>query len=108
MLTLKCSGILTSKELRRGGDNVKNALRVFVLALVTVAFSGISFAQEKKPAPETPAPPAMEKKAERAMEKAPEEKATKKAKTKQTKKSTAKSKAKTEGKKAETTEKSTK
>ena len=80
-------------------------LRVFVLALITVAFSGISFAQEKKPAPETPA---MEKKAERAMEKAPEEKATKKAKTKQTKKSTAKSKAKTEEKKGETTEKSAK
>jgi hypothetical protein len=87
---------------------VKNALRVFVLALITVAFSGISFAQEKKPAPATPAPPAMEKKAEKAVEKAPDEKATKKAKTKRTKKSTEKSKDKTEETKGEMTEKKTK
>ena len=87
---------------------MKNALRVFVLALITVAFSGISFAQEKKPAPATPAPPAMEKKAEKSVEKAPDEKTTKKAKTKQSKKSTAKSKAKMEEKKGETTEKNTK
>lgn len=86
---------------------MKNALRVFVLALITVAFSGISFAQDK-PAPATPAPPAMEKKAEKGMEKAPDEKANKKAKTKRTKKSTEKSKDKTEEKKAETTDKKTK
>jgi hypothetical protein len=88
---------------------VKNALRVFVLVLITVAFSGISFAQDKpKPTPATPASPAMEKKAETGMEKAPDEKATKKAKTKRTKKSTEKSKEKTGEKKGEITEKSTK
>jgi hypothetical protein len=52
---------------------VKNALRVFVLALITVAFSGISFAQAKPATPATPATPpapAMEKKTEMKSEKA--------------------------------------
>ena len=46
---------------------MKNALKVLVVALTTLAFSGVSFAQEKKatPAtPATPAAPAMEKKTE--------------------------------------------
>ena len=50
---------------------MKNALRVFVLALITVAFSGISFAQAKPATPATPATPsapAMEKKTEMKSE----------------------------------------
>ena len=46
---------------------MKNALRVFVLALITIAFCGISFAQAKPATPATPATPpapAMEKKTE--------------------------------------------
>ena len=46
---------------------MKNALRVFVVALITVAFSGVSFAQAKPAtpaAPATPPAPAMEKKTE--------------------------------------------
>jgi hypothetical protein len=52
---------------------VKNVLRVLVVALITVAFSGISFAQAKPATPATPAtPPAptMEKKTEMKSEKA--------------------------------------
>ena len=52
---------------------MKNALRVFVLALITVAFSGISFAQAKPATPATPATPpapAVEKKTEMKSEKA--------------------------------------
>jgi len=52
---------------------VKNALRVFVLALITVAFSGVSFAQAKPATPATPATPpapAVEKKTEMKSEKA--------------------------------------
>lgn len=50
---------------------MKNALRVFVLALITVALSGISFAQAKPATPATPATPpapAMEKKTEMKSE----------------------------------------
>jgi hypothetical protein len=52
---------------------VKNVLRVLVVALITVAFSGISFAQAKPATPATPATPpapAMEKKTEMKSEKA--------------------------------------
>ena len=52
---------------------MKNALRVFVFALITVAFSGISFAQAKPATPATPATPpapAVEKKTEMKSEKA--------------------------------------
>jgi hypothetical protein len=52
---------------------VKNALRVLVVTLITVAFSGISFAQAKPATPATPATPpapAMEKKTEMKSEKA--------------------------------------
>jgi len=52
---------------------VKNALRVFVVALITVAFSGVSFAQAKPATPATPATPpapAMETKTEMKSEKA--------------------------------------
>ncbi len=46
---------------------MKNALRVLVVVLITVAFNGISFAQAKPATPATPATPpapAMEKKTE--------------------------------------------
>lgn len=52
---------------------MKNVLRVLVVALITVAFSGISFAQDKPATPATPATPpapAMEKKTEMKSEKA--------------------------------------
>ena len=48
---------------------MKNALRVLIVALTTLAFSSIGFAQEKKttPAtPATPAAPATEKKTEKS------------------------------------------
>jgi len=48
---------------------VKNALKVLVVALTTLAFSGVSFAQEKKATPATPAAPATEKKSEMKSEK---------------------------------------
>jgi Cu/Ag efflux protein CusF len=44
-------------------------IKVFVVALTTLAFSGVSFAQEKKATPATPATPAMEKKTEMKSEK---------------------------------------
>jgi Cu/Ag efflux protein CusF len=47
---------------------VKNALRVLVVVLITVAFSGVSFATPATPA--TPPAPAMEKKTEMKSEKA--------------------------------------
>ena len=52
---------------------MKNALRVLVVVLTTVAFSGVSFAQAKPATPATPATPpapAMEKKTEMKSEKA--------------------------------------
>ena len=48
---------------------MKNALKVLVVALTTLAFSGVSFAQEKKANPATPAAPATEKKSEMKSEK---------------------------------------
>src|SRR5947208_337008 len=48
---------------------MKNALKVLVVALTTLAFSGVSFAQEKKATPATPAAPATEKKSEMKSEK---------------------------------------
>jgi len=48
---------------------VKNALKVLIVALTTLAFSGVSFAQEKKATPATPAAPATEKKSEMKSEK---------------------------------------
>jgi hypothetical protein len=45
---------------------VKNALRVLIVALTTLAFSSIGFAQEKKTTPATPAAPATEKKTEKS------------------------------------------
>jgi ribosomal protein S1 len=40
---------------------MKNALKVLVVALTTLAFSGVSFAQAKPATPATPATPAKEK-----------------------------------------------
>ena len=51
---------------------MQNALRVFIVALTALAFSGVSFGQEKKTSPATPATPgapAMEKKTEMKSEK---------------------------------------
>lgn len=45
---------------------MKNALRVLIVALTTLAFSSIGFAQEKKTTPATPAAPATEKKTEKS------------------------------------------
>jgi Cu/Ag efflux protein CusF len=52
---------------------VKNSIRILIVALTSLAFSSVSFAQAKPatPAtPATPAPPAMEKKTEMRSEKA--------------------------------------
>jgi Cu/Ag efflux protein CusF len=50
---------------------VKNMIKVVVIALTSLAFSGLSFAQTKPAAPATPhAAPAMEKKTEMKSEKA--------------------------------------
>jgi hypothetical protein len=49
---------------------VKNILRVFVIALTSVAFDGSSFAQTKPATPATPPAPATEKKTEMKSEKA--------------------------------------
>ena len=45
---------------------MKNALRVLIIAVTTLAFSSIGFAQEKKTTPATPAAPATEKKTEKS------------------------------------------
>ncbi|MGH7886714.1 MAG: hypothetical protein ACREPG_02535, partial [Candidatus Binatia bacterium] len=52
---------------------MKNAIKVFIVALTTLAFGGVSFAQAKPAIPATPAvpsAPAMEKKVDKAAEKA--------------------------------------
>jgi type IV secretory pathway VirB6-like protein len=93
----------TSKP-SKGGDTVKNTLKILVVALMTLAFSGTSFAQAKPatPAtPATPASPAMEKKAGDKAEKTGK-KAPKKAKAKKSRRK--KSKAKKSTKAAEKTE----
>jgi Cu/Ag efflux protein CusF len=56
--------ITSNKE--EGGDTVKNMIKILVIALTGLAFSGVSFAQGK---PATPAPE-MEKKSEMKSEKA--------------------------------------
>jgi hypothetical protein len=49
---------------------VKNTLRVLIVALTSLAFTGVGFAQEKKTTPATPTAPASEKKTEMKSEKA--------------------------------------
>jgi Cu/Ag efflux protein CusF len=49
---------------------MKNTIKVLVVALTSLAFSGVSFAQAKPPTPATPAAPTMEKKTEMKSEKA--------------------------------------
>jgi Cu/Ag efflux protein CusF len=49
---------------------VKNTIKVLVVALTSLAFSGVSFAQAKPATPAAPAAPAMEKKTELKSEKA--------------------------------------
>jgi hypothetical protein len=63
---LKQFGNITSKR-EEGGDTVKNMIKVLVIALTGLAFSGLSFAQDK---PATPTAPAVEKKTEMKSEKA--------------------------------------
>ena len=55
---------------------MKNALRALIVALTTLAFSGLCFAQAKPATPATPAAPAMEKKTEMKSEKPKATKAT--------------------------------
>jgi hypothetical protein len=49
---------------------VKNMIKVLVVALASLAFNGVSFAQAKPGTPAPPAAPAMEKKTEMKSEKA--------------------------------------
>lgn len=44
---------------------MKNMIKVLVIAVTTLVFSGLSFAQAKPATPATPATPPMEKKAEK-------------------------------------------
>jgi Cu/Ag efflux protein CusF len=58
---------LCSDKTKEGGDIVKNAIKVVVLALTALSFSGLSFAQSK---PATPSTPSADKKAETTSAKA--------------------------------------
>ena len=49
---------------------MKNTIKVLVVALTSLAFNGVSFAQAKSAAPTPPAAPATEKKTEMKSEKA--------------------------------------
>ena len=49
---------------------MKNMIKVLAIALTSLAFNGVSFAQAKPATPATPAGPAMEKKTEMKSEKA--------------------------------------
>ena len=49
---------------------MKNMIKVLVIALASLAFNGVSFAQAKPATPAPPAAPAMEKKTEMKSEKA--------------------------------------
>ena len=49
---------------------MKNMIKVLVVALASLAFNGVSFAQVKPATPAPPAAPAMEKKTEMKSEKA--------------------------------------
>ena len=49
---------------------MKNMIKVLVIALASLAFNGVSFAQAKPATPAPPAAPAMEKKTEVKSEKA--------------------------------------
>jgi hypothetical protein len=60
------NGCVLTKQ-GKGGDIVKNAIKVVVLALTALSFSGLSFAQSK---PATPSTPSADKKAETTSAKA--------------------------------------
>ena len=49
---------------------MKNMIKVLVVALASLAFNGVSFAQVKPATPAPPVAPAMEKKTEMKSEKA--------------------------------------
>ena len=49
---------------------MKNMIKILVVALASLAFNGVSFAQAKPATPAPPAAPAMEKKTEMKSEKA--------------------------------------
>jgi hypothetical protein len=61
---------LTRRLAHQGNHTVKNTIKVLVVALTSLAFNGVSFAQAKPATPATPAAPTMEKKAEMKAEKA--------------------------------------
>jgi ribosomal 50S subunit-recycling heat shock protein len=70
---LKISRLTTKSNKKEGGDTMKNMIKVLVVALTTLSFSALGFAQAKPatPAtPATPAAPAAEKKTEMKSEKA--------------------------------------
>jgi Cu/Ag efflux protein CusF len=57
-------------EPNKGSHTVKNTIKVLVVALTSLAFNGLSFAQAKPATPATPAAPTIEKKSEMKSEKA--------------------------------------
>jgi hypothetical protein len=62
---------------KEGGDIVKNMIKLLVVALTVLSFSGLSFAQAKPATPATPATPsAPEKKTEMKSEKPKTERIT--------------------------------
>ncbi len=89
---MKQFSIPTSKE-KKGGDTVKKMLKLLLVGLIVLAFSGASFAQETKGSSSSSTEQGMEKKDEG------------KAKTKSKAKSKSKSKAKSKAKKKTTEEK---
>jgi uncharacterized iron-regulated membrane protein len=50
---------IAASMLTKGGDRMKNAMKLFAVALTTLAMSGVSFAQTKPATPATPATPAV-------------------------------------------------
>jgi hypothetical protein len=69
---LKISRLTTKSNKKKGGDTVKNMIKILVVALTTLSFSALGFAQTKPATPATPATPAApaEKKTETKSEKA--------------------------------------
>src|SRR6185503_18548131 len=68
---LKISRLTNTSNKKEGGDTVKNMIKILVVALTTLSFSALGFAQAKPatPAtPATPAAPATEKKTEMKTE----------------------------------------
>jgi hypothetical protein len=69
---LKISRLTSTSNKKEGGDTVKNMIKILVIALTTLSFSALGFAQAKPATPTTPATPAApatEKKTEMKAEK---------------------------------------